>query len=88
MSKLNSMSEFEKKIYIHTRLKRRNLIAKIVSFVLVMALIVVYFFTPVAKVSNSSITGIINYTTDQIFHIAGIDESDSLYLISKKEIEK
>ena len=50
--------------------------------------IITYFFLPVSKVSNSSISGNIYYTNEEVLKIAGLNEKDSLYLISKDKITK
>ena len=84
----NSSSDFELKIRQIQKKKKRNLIIKIVSACLVFGLIITYFFLPVSKVSNSSISGNIYYTNEEVLKIAGLNEKDSLYLISKDKIIK
>lgn len=84
----NSSSDFELKIRQIQKKKKRNLIIKIVSACLVFGLIITYFFLPVSKVSNSSISGNIYYTNEEVLKIAGLNEKDSLYLISKDKITK
>ena len=84
----NSSSDFELKIRQIQKKKKRNLIIKIVSACLVFGLIITYFFLPVSKVSNSSISGNIYYTNEEVLKIAGLNEKDSLYLILKDKIIK
>lgn len=88
MNIVNSSSDFELKIRQIQKKKKRNLIIKIVSACLVFSLIITYFFLPVSKVSNSSISGNIYYTNEEVLKIAGLNEKDSLYLISKDKIIK
>ena len=88
MNQSNSSSDFELKIRQIQRKKKRNLIIKIVSACLVFGLIITYFFLPISKVSNSSISGNIYYTNEEVLKIAGLKEKDSLYLISKDKITK
>lgn len=88
MNIVNSSSDFELKIRQIQKKKKRNLIIKIVSACLVFSLIITYFFLPVSKVSNSSISGNIYYTNEEVLKIAGLNEKDSLYLISKDKITK
>lgn len=88
MTELTSSSEFENKIRLLQKKKKRNLIVKIISASLTFILILAYFILPISRVSNSVINGNVNYTHDQILSIAGIDKKDSLYLISKDDIEK
>lgn len=86
MTELTSSNEFESKIRLMQKKKKRNLIVKIVSACIAFSLIFVYFITPISRVSNTTINGNVKYTTDQILEIAGLNKKDSLYLISKDEI--
>ena len=87
MTKNTFLSEFEQRIKTYQLVKKNKLIAKIISFCLVLGLIVVYFLTPISKVNTSKISGNINYTPEQILQIANLSNKDSLYLISTKNIE-
>ena len=86
MTELTSSSEFENKIRLLQKKKKRNLIVKIISASLTFILILAYFILPISRVSNSVFNGNVNYTHDQILSIAGIDKKDSLYFISKDDI--
>ena len=87
MTDLNSSNEFEMKIRRLQKSKKRNLIIKIVLCCIVFATILGYFILPVSRVSNTTVNGNINFTNEQIIQIAGLSSNDSLYLVSKDEIE-
>lgn len=87
MTDLNSSNEFEMKIRRLQKSKKRNLIIKIVLCCIVFATILGYFILPVSRVSNTTVNGNINFTKEQIIQIAGLSSNDSLYLVSKDEIE-
>ncbi len=81
------MSDFETELQNRAKKKRKVFFTKLSVIGVIAVLIVVYFVTPISKVSNSTIDGMIYLTIDDYLQISGISKSNSLYLISKDNIE-
>lgn len=80
------MSDFETELQNRAKKNKKTFITKISVIGIIALLIVVYFVTPISKVSNSTIDGMIYLSVDNYLSIAGISKSNSLYLIDKDKI--
>ena len=80
------MSDFETELQNRAKRNRKTFITKVSVIGVIALLIVVYFVTPISKVSNSTIDGMIYLSVDNYLSIAGISKSSSLYLINKDSI--
>lgn len=80
------MSDFENELQNRSKKRKKVFITKLSLIGIIALLIVVYFVTPISKVYNSTIDGMIYLTSENYLSIAGISKSNSLYLISPDAI--
>ncbi len=87
MARLNSELTFEERIKSQKIKRKKTLIVKLSIIFSVFALLAIYFLSPISRVSNSHIEGTRYYSKNQILRIAGLNERESLYTISDREIK-
>ncbi|MBE6124633.1 MAG: FtsQ-type POTRA domain-containing protein [Erysipelotrichaceae bacterium] len=68
--------------------KRRNLIIRIVSIILLWTMLVLYFVLPVSKIDKVSIEGNVFLTKDNILSLASLDRNGLRIDVNNKDVEK
>lgn len=78
---------FEEQLKLYNRKKRNRFFVKCGFITFIYLLIIVYFISPFARVSNYTLKGNVNYDSDKILEIAHLSRQDSLYFIDEKNIK-
>lgn len=84
----NDKTEFEQKIKLIQKKKKRNFIIKLGTIIGIFVLLIVYLLTPLSQVGNYRLSGNLNLSKKDVLKIAHLKSNTSLYSIDEKKCEE